>query len=471
MNTSLLRRPARSVPFGSGLVLVALLAGLVAGISLCLKPAASVAGQECELQSRGFAGFGYRDLTSADLDSLLVSSTAGALINLIVPGSPADSAGLRLGDVLRSYDGEEISDSSRLPDVIRTHHAGDSIALGIVRRGKPVKLTFTLGTAPRESAGDLDVQYTCFESSGTRLRAVVTSPPGSAGRRLPALLIVSALGSPRLAQAPSYNMMTELAHAISGKGFRVLRFELRGYGDSEGEDYRTADFDAEVADNLAAFDYLAGRPDVDPEQVFVMGHSTGGMVGALVAGRRPCAGFVTSCTVGRTFYERSLETLRLQSDLAGDPPAKADTKLKEYMNLMASAARGDSLQTILLLNPELGKYVNKSGRIMDDRTLDYWRGQLNLNLPEAYGKITAPVLVIYCASDFITQQACHERIRDVLVSSGNKDVTLEIVPETDHAYAFAKDKRASFVNYKKRNFKGNPDPINRVSDWLLRHSN
>jgi len=443
---------------------------LLVGISLCLLPLPSAAAEKCELQSRGFAGFGYRDLTSADLDSLLLKNATGTLVNLIVPGSPADSAGLRVGDVLHYYDGEKISDSSRLLDVIRSHHGGDKITLGIVRRGKPAQLAFTLGTAPRESAADLDVEYTCFESAGTRLRAVVTSPPGSEGVRLPALLMISALGSPRLTQAPSYNMTTEIAYTVSRKGFRVLRFELRGYGDSEGEDYRTTDFDAEVADNVAAFDYLAGRQDVDPERIFLMGHSTGGMVGALVAGRRPCAGFITSCTVGRTFYERSLETLRLQSEFGGDAPAKTDTKLKEYVNLMTAAARGDSLQTILLLNPELGRYVNESGRIMDDRTLDYWRAQINLNLPEAYGKITAPVLIIYCSSDFLTQQACHERIRDVLVSSGNKDVMLEIIPGTDHAYSFAKDKRASFVNYRKRSHTGNPDPINRIAEWLLRHS-
>ena len=441
-------------------------------VSICtvsMVNLASAAGDKCELAARGYAGFGYRDLTSKDLDSLLISSPSGVLVNLVVPGSPADSAGLKTGDVLKVYDGENISDSSNLLDAIRSHHSGDAITLDVLRRGKPVRLGLTLGTAPRESAGDLDIEYTCFESAGTKLRAVITSPAGSAGMPLPALLMISALGSPRFTPTSSFSMTSEIAYAAARKGFRVMRFELRGYGDSEGDDYRTTDFNAEVADNLAAFDYLAGRSDVAGTRVFVFGHSTGGMVGSLVAGQRPCAGFITSCTVGRTFYERSLETLRLQSELGGDSPAKTDEKLKDYMNLMTSAARGDSLQTILLLNPELGKYFNSDGRIMDDRTLDYWREQLNLNLADAYGKISEPVLIVYCASDFLTQQACHEHIRDVLVASGNKDVTLEIVPDADHGYAFAKDKRDAFANYRKRNREGNPDPINRITAWLLSH--
>ena len=60
-------------------------------------------------------------------------------------------------------------------------------------------------------------------------------------------------------------------------------------------------------------------------------------------------------------------------------------------------------------------------------------------------------------------------IRDVLVVSGNPDVTLEVIPGADHAYAFAKDKRESYDNYKTRNFRGNPESIRRVTEWLARH--
>jgi alpha-beta hydrolase superfamily lysophospholipase len=281
--------------------------------------------------------------------------------------------------------------------------------------------------------------------------------------------MVSALGSPRLIATPGYSAWREVAQTVARSGFRVLRFELRGSGDSEGEDYRTGDFDAEVADNVAALEYLRGRPDVDVDRVFVMGHSTGGMVAAVLASTEPTAGLITSCTMGRTFYERSLETLRLQSRLGGDSPAETDTKLKQYLDLMTAAARGDSLAGIIERRPELAQYVNSNNRIMDDRNLDYWREQLNLNLAEVYGKVTEPVLIVYAASDFLTQLACHEHIRDVLASSGNGDVTLEILPNTDHAYAFAADKKDSYQNYQTRNFTGNPEPGRRIAAWLVKH--
>jgi hypothetical protein len=318
----------------------------------------------------------------------------------------------------------------------------------------------------RETSEEVRIEYTCFESAGTRLRAVVTSPPGSEGVALPALLLVSALGSPRFSGLPYYSMGRELAHTFSRNGFRVLRFELRGAGDSEGEDYRTSDFMTEVEDNLAALAYLKARPDVDSGRVFVMGHSTGGMVAAVVGERRDLAGLIVSCTVGRTFYERMLETLRFQGEMGGNSPGELDRTLKAYLDLTVGVARGDSLSTLVSQNPDIAAYINSSGRIMDDRNTDYWRQQLNLNLSKTYAGIEEPVLIVYAASDFLTQLACHEHIRDVLAGSGNENVTLEVIEGVDHAYSDATDKEESYTNYRTREFRGNPEPIERIVEWL-----
>jgi alpha-beta hydrolase superfamily lysophospholipase len=261
-------------------------------------------------------------------------------------------------------------------------------------------------------------------------------------------------------------MGRELAHTFSRNGFRVLRFELRGAGDSEGEDYRTTDFLSEVDDNLAALDYLMGRSDVDRNRVFVMGHSTGGMVAAVTASRRDLAGLVVSCTVGRTFYERMLETLRFQGEMGGDNPEDLDRTLKDYLDLTVGVARGDSLASIVASNPNVAAFVNAAGRIMDDRNTAYWEQQLNLNLSETYSRIEEPVLIVYAASDFLTQLACHEHIRDVLIASGNEKVTLKVVEGVDHAYSHAEDRGESFIHYQTRDFRGNPEPIERIATWL-----
>ena len=442
-------------------------------ICVCMSLASiqsSFASQK-QLRHRGFAGFSYRAVTKADMDSLKLSDMNGIVVRQVFPDTPAARAGLQVGDIIKKYDENVIMDESQFISVTRSYYAGDRVNVSLLRDGKPALVNLILEGFPEETSDEVETEYTSFPNKDILLRAVVISPLNSGGKKLPALLIVSALNSPRLIGVPSYLMHREMAYAVAKRGFRVMRFELRGFGDSEGEDYRLTDFTTEVNDNLAAFAYLMNRDDVDKDNVFVFGHSTGGMIAAILASKRETAGLITSCTIGRTFYERMVETVRLQAQLADESGIDIDKKIKEYLNLTVSVARGDLLSKILERNPELSRFVNKSNRIMDDRTVEYWHQQLNFNLSEIYSEIKEPVLIVYAASDFLTQLECHEHIRDVLISSGNPDVTLTVVPDLDHAYAYAKDKKESFENYKTRNFKGNPEATRQTIEWMLKHTN
>lgn len=443
-----------------------LAAALAVVCAVLTTASAAAADDPAELRSRGFAGFGHRSVTDEDASTLGLSGARGVVVTLVVPGSPAERAGLMEGDAVLAMGGDPIVDASTIPTVIRRYYAGDEVVLTVVRQGQTLAVPVVLA-ASRERGDGVDVQYTSFvNGDGNRLRAVITSPTDAGDDRLPALLLVSALSSPRLVDAPGYGMLRTLAHETSKAGLRVMRFEQRGSGDSEGEDFREADLATEVGDNLAALDYLAGREDVDPSRVFVMGHSTGGFVAAQVASRRELAGLIVSCTIGRTFYERMLETLRLQCELAGDRAAEADSTIVDYLSLCVAVASGEPLSSITDRAPRLARFVNSSGRIMDDRTAAYWQQQLTLNLPDVYGAVAEPVLIIYAASDFLTQLACHERIRDVLEEAGNEDVTLAVIEDLDHAYSHAANKAASFEHYPTRAFEPNPAPVELIKTWL-----
>lgn len=439
-------------------------------LSICVAfvlPRVSFSDQE--LRRRGFAGFGYRAVTEADMDSLNVPDNHGVIVFRVIENTPAERTGLQIGDVIRKYDDHVIRDDSQLLDVVRLYYAGDTISVSLIRDGKAQTVRLVLEAFPQETSDDVDIEYTSFANNDIRFRAVISSPRNSEKEKLPALLMVSALRGNRLIGVAHYNLFREIAYAVAKKGFRVMRFELRGFGDSEGEDFRTTDFSTEVRDNRAALDYLMSRDDVDKDHVVVMGHSTGGMIAGLLASECDIAGLITSCTVGRTYYERLVETLRLQGRLRGDAPAEINETIKSYLELTVSIARGDSLSEIVERNVNLSPLVNSSGRIMDDRNTAYWEQQLNLNLSQLYSTIKEPVLIIYASSDFLTQLACHEHIRDVLISSGNNDVTLGVISNCDHAYAYARDKKESYENYKTSNFHGNPEPLEKIIEWLRGH--
>jgi S1-C subfamily serine protease len=115
----------------------------------------ALAGQKL---ARPWIGIRYQALTQqiADQEKLAVSegawlqpAAAGSATDpAIVPGSPAAKAGLAEGDIITSVDGVKITAIAPLDDILTEYVPGATVALDILRGGKTITLTLTLGTRP-----------------------------------------------------------------------------------------------------------------------------------------------------------------------------------------------------------------------------------------------------------------------------------------------------------------------------------
>jgi hypothetical protein len=74
------------------------------------------------------------------------SAEGGAEVTRVVPGSPAEDVGLRVGDRLRSLGGQPIDDAGELTAAIAARSAGDEVALWLQRAGAEIELTLRLGS-------------------------------------------------------------------------------------------------------------------------------------------------------------------------------------------------------------------------------------------------------------------------------------------------------------------------------------
>jgi Do/DeqQ family serine protease len=94
---------------------------------------------------RGQLGISVRKVTSDDAAKLGVAEGKGILIGAVQPGSAADRAGLRKGDVILSFNGVDASD----PNTFRNHVAGTppgtEVTLTIMRDGREQTVRATLG--------------------------------------------------------------------------------------------------------------------------------------------------------------------------------------------------------------------------------------------------------------------------------------------------------------------------------------
>jgi len=73
----------------------------------------------------------------------------GAQVQTVVPGGPAEKAGLRPGDLIKSLDGQPVRDPSDLSSAIDVKKPGDKVTLQIERNGLTQEIDATLGTRPK----------------------------------------------------------------------------------------------------------------------------------------------------------------------------------------------------------------------------------------------------------------------------------------------------------------------------------
>jgi S1-C subfamily serine protease len=86
-------------------------------------------------------GFSYEIITKDD--SALTSLPQGAEIKAVTIGSPAAKAGLLIGDIITSVDGQSVSESSPLEPMLQNYTPGDQLQLAVTRGKQTLNLILT----------------------------------------------------------------------------------------------------------------------------------------------------------------------------------------------------------------------------------------------------------------------------------------------------------------------------------------
>jgi serine protease Do len=69
---------------------------------------------------------------------------SGITVSTVVAGSPADQAGLKVGDTITSVDGKKVTKGTELVSDIASRKPGSKVSLAFIRNGKPQETTVTI---------------------------------------------------------------------------------------------------------------------------------------------------------------------------------------------------------------------------------------------------------------------------------------------------------------------------------------
>jgi S1-C subfamily serine protease len=101
---------------------------------------------------RGRLGVFIQDVTPDIAEAMGLKTVGGALVSRVAPGSSAEKAGLRPGDVITSLDGKPVVNGPDLRNRVGLMPPGSKVELTVLRDGKESKVTTTLGEAEAAEA-------------------------------------------------------------------------------------------------------------------------------------------------------------------------------------------------------------------------------------------------------------------------------------------------------------------------------
>jgi len=168
------------------------------------------------------------------------------------------------------------------PPVPQKNPGGGALSLVEARKGFQTKIVRRASVKQPVPIPPRDVFHLVRYPSPVGQLAAYLTPDPKDGKKRPAIIWITGGDSNSLedvwSEAPEDNDQTAAAYRKAGI---VMMFpSLRGGNDNPGV---KEGFFGEVDDVIAAADFLAKQPYVDPNRIYLGGHSTGGTLALLVA--------------------------------------------------------------------------------------------------------------------------------------------------------------------------------------------
>ncbi len=94
--------------------------------------------------TRGRIGVQIQEVSKETAEAFGLAKPAGALVNSVEKGGPADKAGVEAGDIITKVDGREVKNSAELPRIITVVRPGSKVTLSIWRKGAARDIAVTV---------------------------------------------------------------------------------------------------------------------------------------------------------------------------------------------------------------------------------------------------------------------------------------------------------------------------------------
>ncbi|MDR0659595.1 MAG: alpha/beta hydrolase [Prevotellaceae bacterium] len=301
------------------------------------------------------------------------------------------------------------------------------------------------------------------ESANINLAGTITIPEGRG--KYPAVVLVSGSGSQdRNEEVLDHRPFLVLSDYLTRNGIAVLRYDDRGFAESEGDAYTstTADF---ATDALAGVHYLQSRKEVNPKRVGIIGHSEGGIIAFMLAAKEKDVAFVISMA-GSAIRGDSI--FILQNEIGGRGHGMTEEALLMARSINRSTydvvLNADSKEEIEEKLTEMFGTSDRAKARIEQMSNNWMRFFLKYDPSVDIQNIHIPVFAMFGSKDYQVPADPNAESFNAYIPASNKNAGVKIYANKNHLFQNAVT--GMFNEYQEIEETMSPEVLQDIVDWI-----
>lgn len=396
------------------------------------------------LPRKAMLGVSAQPLTEETAKASNLKVGDGLQVMAVVPDGTFAGLGVKVGDIMLTINQKTISSPQELIATAQSLTAGDSLEIVFYSNGERVTKKGVAKARPKETSEYGEVFLDAVEYELGLLRTIIHVPKNKPGK-LPAVFFLQGYPCSSHELPPnSTNPMKKMIDDWVKNGFVVYRVERPNIGDSRtSKNCQDIDFTEEMAVQFAAYKKLLAYDYVDKSNVFLFGHSFGGIVAPLLAETFQPKGILVYGTGLKSWFEYFLELHRIQTVYFGGSSAEGEKTARDLLPLYYEWLELGKSPAELKQNPKFKEILespnndlNNSGDYFSGRHYKFWHTMNKTRMVDAWSKVKSKALAIYGEFDV---QALNERdarkIAEIINENNPGNGEFLLIPKAEHGFA------------------------------------
>ncbi len=314
------------------------------------------------------------------------------------------------------------------------------------------------------------------ETDNILLKGTLTLP--EKGSKFPAVVLVSGSGAQnRDEEIMSHKPFLVISDFLTRNGIAVLRYDDRGTAESEG-DYSIATTYDFVNDAKYALEFLKLQPEIDKENIGIIGHSEGGVIAPIIASKDNQINYIVMLA-GPVLSGKDLMILQKYKieEQMGVPKEVLEKNSKIFRE--AYDILTDSNLDLTSLQDSLSKHFDKaySGMlpsednksIVQQITNVWWKSFIALEPSKYIKNVKTPILALFGSKDLQVPAQENIELLEKLREDNKLDVQIKQFDNLNHLF---QECNTGMPNeYAQIEQTISPDVLEYIKNWILKQKN